>query len=455
MFSGIGIITNFWARIIKNPSRTKKFTKFLLIYDTFKFKDDGLENQVEIVMRFQEFLAENDESRLFGGRHQFLGRAPRIDPNADPPPFFEGSVLIEGTFLGDIKEMIDVFFRAGLLDPKYIQKPSIGGVSVGGTSVNDFCSGVACQDRYGKEFPAFGMTASEYKSQAEAQAVGICLLLNIGVETRLFSFVQVARGFNLCDDLKIEDKYCEADAAPIFDYTDDGVDFTFISVGNCFSQPEVIDAFVQAAKDPQGFLNRKGFSNEVSEFFNKKNSLPNAKALGDDVNGQIGLGTGGLILPKLQRKTIRALLRDTEQKFSTNHLVHGAPLTISPDADGYPHRNAFWNTEVQSRTPKWMNILLQDTAFQGDPINIQIYGNYNPSGRIPNYERHVYVDKVEELSRIRTKFDTLGGFDSIRYPQRNRSLPRTVSTFPIDSKSGKKDKKKKKSDKKEEKKKTK
>jgi len=356
--------------------------------------------------------------------------------------------------VGDIKEMIDVFFRAKLLDPIYIKKPSSGDDSFGGTSFDDLCIGVACQDRYVKEFPAFGLTAFEYKSQAEAQAVGICLFLNADAMARTFSFAQVARGIDICDDLNIDStEYCEPGGAPNLDFFSPKVNLRFISSANCFSQPEVINAFVRAAKDPQGFLNRKGFSNEVFQVFNDFKLYPNTKALGDDLNGKLGQGTGGLILPKLQRKTIRALLRDTQEKFSSNHLTHGAPLTISPDADGYPHRNAFWNGEVQSRTPEYMNILLQDTAFQGDPINIQIYGNYNPSGRTPNYERHVYVDKVEELSRIRTKFDTLGGFDSSRYPQRNRSLPRTVPTFPIDSKSGKKDKKKKKSDKKEKKKK--
>ena len=52
--------------------------------------------------------------------------------------------------------------------------------------------------------------------------------------------------------------------------------------------------------------------------------------------------------------------------------------------------------------------------------------NYNPSVRIPDYETHVFAEHTKDLSKIRTKVDELGGFDSPRYVSRNKNQPRTV-----------------------------
>merc|ERR1712238_305924 len=71
-----------------------------------------------------------------------------------------------------------------------------------------------------------------------------------------------------------------------------------------------------------------------------------------------------------------------------------------------------------------------DKAYDNDPINLQLYANYNPSVRIPTYEQHVFVNKREELARIRTLYDPMGGFDSPRYPARNRYGVRTVPIEP-------------------------
>mmetsp|Transcript_50009 Transcript_50009/g.55777 ORF Transcript_50009/g.55777 Transcript_50009/m.55777 type:complete len:158 (-) Transcript_50009:1065-1538(-) len=106
------------------------------------------------------------------------------------------------------------------------------------------------------------------------------------------------------------------------------------------------------------------------------------------------------------------------------HTIHGGPLKVDSKLDGYPHRNGGYLTP-SSPSPEWTNALLNDRAFNGDPLKLRIYGNYPGSMRLPNYETHVFGDKAEKLSRICTEYDPLGGFDSPRYVQRNR---RTVSS---------------------------
>jgi len=61
----------------------------------------------------------------------------------------------------------------------------------------------------------------------------------------------------------------------------------------------------------------------------------------------------------------------------------------------------------------------------------------------------VYVEQTEELSKIRTERDPLGGFDSPRYVSRNRNKPRTSPLFSKKgiSKKGKSDKSSKKDEK--------
>lgn len=389
--------------------------------------------------------------------------------------------------MGSIDEMIKVFTDARLLEKDLFEDDKIVNPTFFFPSrvgiYPDNCEGADCQKEknYGKSFPANGIQAFEFNSQAgkfsillntahlnhsfvcttvnilnlttwkisipsnpstslptEVQGASLCSFLNDSPQLRFLSFGYVARRFNICNDLDFDDeddgKYCQIEEE--FPLVPLLPQLRFIKPLECF-RPKVIAGFLEAAKKPQSFLNRKGFSDDAL-FLNGFN-YPNPRALGNDVvSSASGYGTGGLILPKLEEKTLREILRSTTDRFDTNHLVHGAPLTIEIEDDLYPHRNGFWNTPTSSRTSKFINILLTDIAFGEDPLNLPIYGNYNPSYFMPDYETHVYGGSAEELSRIRTKYDPIGGFDSPRYPQRDRRRARTVR------KSNKKDKKKKK-----------
>ena len=198
---------------------------------------------------------------------------------------------------------------------------------------------------------------------------------------------------------------------------------------SCYSET-FIDAFLKAAANPKGVIHRREPNNwnTFASFYDNPNSL----ALG--INPYFP-GTGGLMIPKLQRDTFRGLLSTGGWK--VNHLVHGAPLKVDSNSNGYPHRKEGWL--VTSPSIEWTNILLNDPAYDGDPLKLRMYGNYLPSVRIPNFETHVFGDKAEELSRIRNKYDQLGGFDSPRYVQRNRRSVSSSSVRP--SKSAKKTKK--------------
>lgn len=95
------------------------------------------------------------------------------------------------------------------------------------------------------------------------------------------------------------------------------------------------------------------------------------------------------------------------------------------------HRNEACNTPEGSRSPEWTNIVLKDPVFNGDPGKLRIYANYPPSVHMPGYETHLFGDKVQELSHIRTEYDSLGGFVSPRYVQRSIVLSGSCSTGSV------------------------
>mmetsp|Transcript_25843 Transcript_25843/g.27784 ORF Transcript_25843/g.27784 Transcript_25843/m.27784 type:complete len:776 (+) Transcript_25843:76-2403(+) len=394
---GIGVITSFVARIIENPSPTKKFTRFRVYLQPFTNATDEtqIETQVESLMRFQKLTYHNPNGVRFGGGYL-------------------AGVNFGYTFLGSINELLTVFHDAGLLDPKLL---STEGESLAQRDFIQICEGKTCSDKFDKRFPQFGLRVYEFDTQAEARATDLCTryLTFIG------SFIVTGRGFDLCGELGIEIKYC---------YIDSNTSFQYLKGSSCYDLV-VINAILETSKEPQSFLNRIGPSEEARPFFDS--IKPNTLALGLRSRPGYGQGSGGFVIPSLQKKTIRNLLQifdptDVSTHLSIYHLVHGAPLKVPPESTGYPHRNTGWNLVITGQSPEFTNVLLEDPAYQGDPINLQIYGNYQPSVRTPDYERHVYVDKIEELSRIRSLYDPLGGFDSPRYVQR-RSAPRTVPQY--------------------------
>mmetsp|Transcript_25844 Transcript_25844/g.27788 ORF Transcript_25844/g.27788 Transcript_25844/m.27788 type:complete len:783 (+) Transcript_25844:76-2424(+) len=401
---GIGVITSFVARIIENPSPTKKFTRFRVYLQPFTNATDEtqIETQVESLMRFQKLTYHNPNGVRFGGGYL-------------------AGVNFGYTFLGSINELLTVFHDAGLLDPKLL---STEGESLAQRDFIQICEGKTCSDKFDKRFPQFGLRVYEFDTQAEAQVSQICTKTCTLSGNPEGGIGWTKRTIDVCADLGIAATYCKTDLAS-------KLKLTYVKEDSCYNAV-VIKAILNAAKEPQGFLNRKGPSEATLSFFGK---APNTLALGFTPGFPIGQGIGGLVIPELQEETIRNILRiydpindPIQSQFNVGHLIHGAPLTVPPKSTGYPHRNTGMNLAQTGVSPEFVNALLGDRAYQGDPINLQIYGNYQPSVRTPDYERHVYVDKIEELSRIRSLYDPLGGFDSPRYVQR-RSAPRTVPQY--------------------------
>ena len=205
----------------------------------------------------------------------------------------------------------------------------------------------------------------------------------------------------------------------------------FILRERCNSK-EVLDGIIKHAANPQGFLNRHGPAEgtRAITFAGYYDTL----FLGLEAFG--GIGTGGFMMPKLQRETFRTLLETQNPKWNVNHFVHGAPLTVDSKATGYSHRKQGYNLPDISRYPEWTNIVLNDTAFNGDVHKLRSYGNYQPSVQVPGYEKLVFGDNADELGRIRTEYDPLGGFDSPRYPQRNRRAALSNSPSSVGSSVG-------------------
>lgn len=175
------------------------------------------------------------------------------------------------------------------------------------------------------------------------------------VDTFPVSLGGTARTFNICQDLGLDDRYC---FSPIPDLPF----INFISEETCYVH-EVIEAILKEAKKPKSFVNRKGLppSSVVASFFEQANLFPNISALGLS-SETVGMGTGGLMLGKLQRKTIHELLENGEE-LDANHLVHGAPLKVAPDSTGYPHCNAVWNTPPNSKSSEYIDTLLKYKVF--------------------------------------------------------------------------------------------
>eukprot|EP00588_Corethron_pennatum_P003389 CAMPEP_0194292842 /NCGR_PEP_ID=MMETSP0169-20130528/46586_1 /TAXON_ID=218684 /ORGANISM="Corethron pennatum, Strain L29A3" /LENGTH=700 /DNA_ID=CAMNT_0039041167 /DNA_START=102 /DNA_END=2204 /DNA_ORIENTATION=- len=391
---GLGMITHFTIRVVQSPNPLA-FTYLKLQYDNLD-KDKSTAR----FMKFQKFLHENQESVLFGGGG--------------------GNESIQGIFLGSIEQAMSVLSSAGLLNNAYFTEDQSSSYAyLGGEKICD--TKTSCNKIY-QNFPKNGH-AVQVETQGEVQAIRTCLSYFAWESFQASDLVATARSFNICKDLKLDDAYCVTITPTL--------PFNFILEESCYN-PEVIDAILGVAKIPKSFFNRKGPSTESRMFLEQADLYPNVLAFG--LTGEsVAMGTAGLMLPLLERETVHSLLK-SGHSIIANHFVHGAPMLVDPDSSGYPHRNTALNLRLSSESPEFVNLLLRDPAFQNDPINLQIYGNYMPSMRIPDYETHVYADHAERLSTIRTRHDILGGFDSPRYVSRKRNQARTVSLKPQSSK---------------------
>jgi len=237
--------------------------------------------------------------------------------------------------------------------------------------------------------------------EKDMQASAMCLTMT-GIALLDPGWAAFTFGFNgklsMCSDLGLSQEYCSASGS--------------IDIQACGTKG-FNDALLKALGNPKGFLSRR--EPNTWKAFDAFYNNPNSMALGTHPGTASSIG--GIMVPKLKRETFRDLI--SNGGWSLGHLAHGAPLKVRSNSNGYPHRKEGYLV-TSSPSIEWTNILLNDPAYGGDPMNLRVYGNYGPSTQMLYFEKHVFGEKAEKLSKIRNCYDPLGGFDSPRYVQRNR-----------------------------------
>jgi hypothetical protein len=437
---GLGIVTSFTERILKNPGENE----FTFVGGFAKGGSNPPVNNKDWFYTFQNFLfndnfilnddtEKNSESYLFGGGG--------------------GLGFYFGLFLGSEKKLEQVFDKAGLTNPDIVtmlpdfwipwviqnmQPWQENGVPEDQRNETIYCGNKnAC-----KPYASLPFT-----NQADAQIFQVCAFQNVIIT--LFG-PNYGRGLDVCQDLGLSSEYCcgwngfNASWAEGCQSVDVQLrPFTRLNPAKCADR-EVLDAYLNAAQIPQSFLNKAPLAKEIVDLIDgvlgPLLQMPEFSVFGSTVDPH-GQGTGGLMIPKLQNSTIESIIEfgnslppppSPNDDFAFNHFQHGASMMLDHDTNGYPHRNTALMTNSFTRSPQLVDRLLKDPAYDNKVANLQIYGNYNPSVFLPQIESLVYgYNHSAELSRIRTKYDPHGIFDSPRYVQRNRrELYRTVPQYP-------------------------
>merc|ERR1711865_154153 len=411
---GFGVITHFTVKSVASPN-PGAFTSVTL---------NGNNNVLEFIMRYQDFFYDNPaESSKYGG--------------------YAIHNSLNGVFLGSIEQAVDVFYDAGLLDE------DVTGNQTSYSSVFEYNKEVCnnnetdtsvptCDKIYGNnKIPEFGLQLNQMDTQAETEAYQICQgWFN---PTSHGSMLGTARSLNVCNDLGLDDSYCNfvpPDFAPnIFEegqacgnmteYNDiAGCMINSIPYETC-SDPVIIEAALSAARDPTSFINNHGPSVAIQQVYEASKLYPNTQSYGYKApsSTNVGTGAGGMLIPKLAKGTVEKLLADQAKGglgYWCNHLAHGAPLAVDKDATAYPHRNGACNTPsnyevVANRATYNIDILLTDPYFQNDVNKLMGYYNYMGSLQFRAWENFYFADHADKISEIRGKYDPTGGFDAPRY----------------------------------------
>jgi len=345
---GMGIVTSLTLRIVKAPQKgsSPRFTRFALTFDDEK----------EAYFRMQAYMYDSKSSVKFGGT------------------IIAERKTLYGSYLGSREEAMDDMRGAGLLDPAILTAdPNLR--SVLWTNYKQICGGkeANCLNANGDGIPSLGVEVREYLSYGEMEGRVICEYTELAPTT-------LNRTADICEDLGLGEEYCVPGEPPA--QRPGATNWVEL---DCDSE-KVLKKFLEESGDPTAFMNNFGRPGIF-----------------------VSLGLFGFLLPKLEEETIKKLgTRSADHTpIDINHLSHGAPIHVSPDATAFPWRDAGILTGAV--TEDHANIILQDKRFQKDINKLQGYYNYMvPS--IPNWRRFYFDQNWERLVEIKGRYDPLDVF---------------------------------------------
>jgi len=367
--SGIGVITKLETVIVQSPDpepeTTRKFTYVAIQYSNEE------EKVKKFITRFQDFLVpphmafdspEYKEkikkgSALFGGSGSI---------GVEDAPF-TSTTFMQGHFLGSEEEARKVFDEYQLLDDDIGAKPFF----YEGDSYGDIQASLLCN------------ALSTLSGAAQIPQWYTWAAASIPPALDIFTY-------DVCKDLDID-----SDALCYSTPNLPGAELLSVKVPKC-TEPTVIEALLNAALKPQSFINRPGFE-QMARFYRKivpDYSFPSLH--------------GGLVLPRLEPDV---LLELAKLGMNVNHLAHGAPTLIAPNATGYANREEFWLLDFQDKKHyDSITSILTNKVYGGDPAKVRGFYNYlNPLGN-PHWREYYWGDNYKRLSEIKLVYDKTNGF---------------------------------------------
>lgn len=239
---------------------------------------------------------------------------------------------------------------------------------------------------------------------SDAQITSICRWTE---QATTIPMPQIGRNFNICDDLGISRSFCCGwngwvtatgwETCPEWNPPD--IPYARTKPAKC-SDPEVLDAYKKAFRNPKSFINRSNLGKDIADVFETFSNEPSPiEPPGVSITGNFlpeyskfglpplfnpfGQGTGGLMLPYLEEETLKKFIDRPQNQlhplydaFDINHFQHGAPASLHHSTNGYPHRNAAIMLAAVTRSPGFVDILLTDKQYDNKVGNLQVTSNY-------------------------------------------------------------------------------
>uniref|UniRef100_A0A7S4QZ26 FAD-binding PCMH-type domain-containing protein n=2 Tax=Ditylum brightwellii TaxID=49249 RepID=A0A7S4QZ26_9STRA len=394
---GNGVVTHLTYKIVQAPKQKyedaggKKFTWMRI---AFNIKD--LEKGAALI---QEWFYDADPkiTGKFGGGFGW-------DHGASYATF---------VYLGSWKEAIEDLKETGLLDHELFEFSPVPYASppprVGGAILTENYE-VICQtfgpcpeiedipgatvSAEGSQVPAFSMF--QFDSYAEVEAFQICV-------GRLYFFEDwSSTSGDFCKDLGLDDDKCEDGKLFFFGIS---ADTLTSKIPKLCTDKDVIDAMLNAAGDPSGFMNSHGPSVQIFEQLAQLvvPALPVKEVIQwwmDTRSQDRGPGSAGAsMFQRFDGSFFAKMLSETAQY--SNHLQHGAALMVDPDETAYPWRNAAFMVEYE--TGDIADSFLE-RIVDGGYTPQGYYAYLNPSG-MKKWRSYFFDDKWRILSEIRAKYD--------------------------------------------------